>query len=86
MPKVELQCSTYHFGVIPGSPSASQYMEENVRNTFATRTAGTFFDRRQWQVACRVVPLMDHLWTVAALGHTDGVQSKQMLEESWGVA
>lgn len=65
--------------------AASQHMEENVRNTFAARTAGTFFDPRQWQVACRVVPLMDHLWTVAALGHTEGVRSKKILEESWGI-
>lgn len=64
---------------------ASQHMEENVRNTFAARTAGTFFDPRQWRVACRVVPLMDHLWTVAALGHTEGVHSKKVLEESWGI-
>ena len=64
---------------------ASQHMEENVRNKFATRTAGAFFDSRQWRVACRVVPLMDHLWTVAALGHTEGVRSKNVLEESWGI-
>ena len=64
---------------------ASQHMEETIRNRFAEKTAGTFFDPRQWWVACRVVPLMDHLWTVAALGHTEGVHSKQMLEESWGI-
>jgi len=60
-------------------------MEETVRNTFAEKTAGASFDEHQWQVACRVVPLMDHLWTLAALGHTHGVQSKRMLEESWGL-
>ena len=31
------------------------------------------------------VPLMDHLWSLAALGHTEGVHSKHKLEESWGV-
>lgn len=64
---------------------ASQYMEETVRNTFAEKTAGAFFDRRRWRVACRVVPLLDHLWTLAALGHTEGVHSKKVLEESWGI-
>ena len=65
---------------------ASQHMEKTVRNTFAEKTAGTSFDQHQWQVACRVVPLMNHLWTLAALGHTEGVQSKKTLEESWGFA
>lgn len=64
---------------------ASQHMDFHDRDTFAERTAGAFFDRCQWQVACRVVPLMDHLWSLAALGHTEGVHSKQKLEESWGV-
>ena len=64
---------------------ASQHMEEPVRSTFAEKTAGASFDQHQWQVACRAVPLMDHLWTLAALGHTDGVQSKRMLEEGWGL-
>ena len=64
---------------------ASRHMEENVRNTFAARTAGAFFDRRQWQVACRVAPLIDHLWTAAALGHMEGVHSKKILEKSWGI-
>ena len=64
---------------------ASQLMDDSDRDAFAERTAGAFFDRRQWQVACRVVPLMDHLWTVAALGHTEGVHSKKVLEESWGI-
>ena len=63
---------------------ASQHMEDHARDTFAQKTAGSFFDLRQWRVACRVVPLIDHLWTVAALGHTEGVRSKKMFEESWG--
>ena len=65
---------------------ASQHMEETVRNTFAEKTAGASFDQHQWQAARRVVPLMNHLWSVAALGHAEGVQSKKRLEESWGVA
>ncbi len=64
---------------------ASQHMDDNDRDAFAERTAEASFDQYQWQVACRVAPLMDHLWTVAALGHTNSVQSKQMLEESWGL-
>ena len=63
---------------------ASQHIEDHARDTFAQKTAGSFFDRRQWRVACRVVPLIDHLWSVAALGHTEGVRSKKVLEESWG--
>ena len=64
---------------------ASHHMEEPVRNTFAEKTAGASFDQYQWQVACRVVPLMDHLWTLAALGHTEGVHSKKSLEKRWGI-
>ena len=63
----------------------SHHMEEPVRNTFAEKTAGASFDQYQWQVACRVVPLMDHLWTLAALGHTEGVHSKKSLEKRWGI-
>ena len=65
---------------------ASQHLEENVRNTFATRTAGTFFDPRQWQVACRVVPLMDHLSGPWSPWDTRKVFTvKKILEESWGI-
>ncbi len=63
---------------------ASQHMEEEARHAFAEETAGVFFDLRQWQVACRVVPLMDHLWTLAARGDTTGAHNKTMLEKSWG--
>lgn len=64
---------------------ASQNMEANARDTFAARTAGAVFDLRQWQSACRVAPVMDHLWTLATLGHTEGVHSKKSLEKRWGI-
>lgn len=64
---------------------ASQKMEKDARDTFAKRTAGNAYNERQWQAACRVASLMDHLWTLATLGHTEGVRSKKMLEESWGL-
>lgn len=62
---------------------ASQYMEPTARYEFAEAVAGVFFDPHQWDAACRVALLMDHLWSLAALDHADGVLAKTVVEKNW---
>ena len=62
---------------------ASQNMAPMVRYEFAKKVAGMFFDRRQWDAACRVAPLMDHLWSLAVMDHAEGVLGKTAVERSW---
>lgn len=62
---------------------ATQTMENDARQAFAKRTAGAFFNLSQWHAACRVAPLMDHLWTLAVFGHVEEAQSKAIVEANW---
>lgn len=64
---------------------ATQTMENDARQAFAKRTAGAFFNLSQWQAACRVAPLMDHLWTLAVFGRAEGAQSKAVVEANWAL-
>ena len=64
---------------------ATQTMQNEARQAFAKRTAGAFFNLSQWQAACRVAPLMDHLWTLAVFGRAEGAQSKAVVEANWAL-
>lgn len=68
-----------------GSPhydvaSASEGMKQNERHEFALRTLEGKFDKDLWSVACRVVPLINYLWTLATDDHEAAASLRGVIE------